>query len=388
MRVYLGGVHGNNINIIPHPTKADFWILVAQRHQLYTPMSLRQTFTQEKQNFERPPPSEQVTCTAGIQNGNVICAETAITVPFLGPQMDGVCLDEIAFVTLVQGWRDSRVFMGPNVPYIIYGAKSESICFGQWLQDARSVLPQFESHRHIAKDKSSFTSAVELTRSSGAGVMEKNYFLFWDADNSAHVHYTLWPKRAFSKLHDDGTVSPDLAPASEYSDQICMAKFMPPVKKDPQSSEALHQATNSLTVTMCKRSDPLCQPNDSNTFIMHLFHHKTYTQGHAIYEPYVVLFQRHAPFAIHAIGQRPYWIYGRGNFTETTESPHFTDPSKRRPEGHTEMFYITSMNWRSHSQKYHGYIDDILFLSFGIEDAKPGIIDILAGDLFDDLAYC
>lgn len=392
MRVYLGDVSGFNINIIPHPTTADLWVLVAQGEQQFTPMDLEQRFALMEQGLnppaEWPKPSEQIVCTAGIQNDFVICAEPATTVPFAGPQLEGVCLDELSWLYLVFGQRDARVFMGPDIPYMMYGAKAKSICFGQWLQDARSVLFQFKSHRRITKDKSSFHSPLEVTRASGARGVEKNYFLFWDGANVAYVHYTLWPKRAFSRLQDDGAGSSDLAKLSEYHDQICMAKFMPPVKKEPQDSEDIHQATNSLAITMCKRSDQFCRPDDSNTFIMHLFHHKTYLQGHAMYEPYVVLFQRYAPFAIHAIGQRPYWIHGRGNFTETTESLLFKDPDRVRPVGHTEMFYITSMNWKSHLQKYHGYIDDVLFISFGIEDVKSGIIDVVAGDLFDDLAYC
>jgi hypothetical protein len=58
------------------------------------------------------------------------------------------------------------------------------------------------------------------------------------------------------------------------------------------------------------------------------------------------------------------------------------------PEGHTEMFYMTSMSWKRHDQKYHGYLDDVMFLAFGIEDTRAGAIDVLAGDLLQDLAYC
>lgn len=52
------------------------------------------------------------------------------------------------------------------------------------------------------------------------------------------------------------------------------------------------------------------------------------------------------------------------------------------------MFYITSMSWKSHAQKYHGYIDDVIFVAFGVEDTMAGVIDVLAGDLLQDLAFC
>ena len=58
--------------------------------------------------------------------------------------------------------------------------------------------------------------------------------------------------------------------------------------------ESIHQATNSLSITLCKRSDPRCVPTDDNTYIMHIFHWKSYYEFHGGYEPYVVLFKRNA----------------------------------------------------------------------------------------------
>jgi hypothetical protein len=33
-------------------------------------------------------------------------------------------------------------------------------------------------------------------------------------------------------------------------------------------------------------------------------------------------------------------------------------------------------------------MDDMLFLGFGIEDSAPGALDVAAGDLLQDLAFC
>jgi hypothetical protein len=54
----------------------------------------------------------------------------------------------------------------------------------------------------------------------------------------------------------------------------------------------------------------------------------------------------------------------------------------------TQFFYITSMSWKAHDQKYHGYIDDVIFVLFGIEDASTGGIDVVAGDLLKGLRVC
>ena len=103
----------------------------------------------------------------------------------------------------------------------------------------------------------------------------------------------------------------------------------------------------------------------------------------------MILFKSNAPFAVHAISQRPLWIHGRNNLTKWTGSLQYEGrPESDIPEGHTEMFYITSMSWRGHDQKYHGYADDTLLLAFGIEDTRAAAIDIKAGDLLQDLGYC
>jgi hypothetical protein len=99
------------------------------------------------------------------------------------------------------------------------------------------------------------------------------------------------------------------------------------------------------------------------------------------YDPYVMLFQRDAPFALHAISTKPFWISGRGKPGEWNN----LDGSL---SDRGQMMYVTSVSWKAAGQKYHGYIDDILFLLFGIEDNDTGGIDIGAGDLLADLGLC
>ncbi|RMZ89024.1 hypothetical protein DV736_g3738, partial [Chaetothyriales sp. CBS 134916] len=160
---------------------------------------------------------------------------------------------------------------------------------------------------------------------------------------------------------------------------------MPPVS---QVVESIHQATNSLSVTLCKRSEPVCVPTDANTFIMHIFHRKGYYEFHGVYEPFIVLFNRNSPFDLYAISQKPFWAEGRNNLTNATDASQYRKHPENIPKYHNEFFYITSMSWKTHGQKYHSFIDDVVFMSFGIEDARSGTIDVKAGDLLQDLAYC
>jgi hypothetical protein len=365
--IYLAGFPGYNANIIPHPTKSEFWIVVVQR---LTEWQLE--------------PSTELVCEAGFLNGALVCTAEPTTVD-LKYSTNGACEEELTFLKLVAGPRDARLFMGPDRPYITYGSQSDYICFGQWIQDARVVLDDFQVQTYI-QPPDLFSMSMELKRPGNfSSPVEKNYFLFWDSFGVMHAHYNLWPQRSFARLELDGSGVTDLASVTNYQDQMCMAKYLPPVYPE---LESIHQATNSLSITLCERSDPTCVADDTNTFIMHIFHHKSYHSFHGMYEPYVVLMQRTAPFALHAISQRPFWIHGREQLTELSDSTQYRNDKGAIPDGHSEMFYVTSMNWKSHLQKYHGYIDDVLFIGFGIEDAKPGMIDVLAGDLLQDLAFC
>lgn len=247
-------------------------------------------------------------------------------------------------------------------------------CFGQWILDFRLLVDW--GFEFFVKDQ--FRSATELQRPPPYGFVEKNWFIFWDKDEEIYLHHDIAPKRVFAKLAYDGSVGPDLAPQAAASDEKCMAKYMPTLTPP---HETLHQATNSLSITLCKRSDPECRPNESNTFIMIIFQDKKSFDAHYLYEPYVMLFQQSAPFAIHGISTKPLWISGRGKQGEWLTAD-------KKTLNQTEFLYVTSLSWKKQGQKYHGYVDDVLLMLFGIEDARTAGIDVTAGDLLRDLGIC
>jgi hypothetical protein len=284
------------------------------------------------------------------------------------------CREKLSYFELSVGPHDARVFYGPSVPYVVFGSTSQFTCFGEWMVDFRLMMDWgFERF-----DPEQFRMPTELQRPEPYGLVEKNFFVFWDKDEQIYGHYDIAPKRVFAKLSYDGSVGPDLAPKTAESDEKCMAKYFP--KLDPEN-ESIHQATNSLSITLCKRSDPTCKPDDSNTFIIIIFQHKKWYNFHGVYEPYVMLFQQTAPFAVHGISTKPLWISGRGK-------PHEWVGKNTAGKDQTQMFYVTSISWKKHGQKYHGYIDDVMFVLFGIEDADTGGIDVTAGDMLEGLGLC
>lgn len=363
--VFIEGSGVYDPNIIPHPTKSDMWILVAQRIPSDNASDI----------------SEQLVCIVGLLDGVLICAEDPITLP-LSPSIHGSCEDDLAWLNELSGAKDVRMLYGPDAPYVVYGSQSQYTCLGIWLQDARTLLQPFHLERPLI---TSFKAATEVRRPAPFNGVEEKYFIFWDNQGRAYAHQELWPERVFAQIEPDGDVGENLAPLAARKDQVCMAKYMPDIEAD---MESISQAANSLSITLCKRKDSKCTPDDSNTFIMALFNREFHYDSHTVYDPYVLLFQRTAPFALHAISQRPLWIHGRDALTALSGSRQYEGREIWIPEGHTEMFSITSMSWMTHGQKYHGFVDDVLLLAYGIEDSRAAAIDVTAGDLLQDLDFC
>ncbi|KAK5046153.1 hypothetical protein LTR84_008610 [Exophiala bonariae] len=366
--VSFGNELAYNLNILPHPEQPDQYVLLAQAG-LPGALVLKET-----------------TCIAEIHDGILACIEPAV---YLEPTPSISCVkcvdgESPPMLNMVFGPRDARMFNGPEHSYIMYGSQSQYTWLGLWIQNAGRLIPTLDQGN--SNDSVAFPEVTEIQRPPPTKLgYEKNYFLFWDDQGTMYAHHDIFPNRTFAQLSTNGSVGADLSLESAPIDTVCMAKHMP--KPGPEL-ESVHQSTNSLALTLCRRADPSCSPSNDNTFIITIFQHKTYHYYHALYYSYVMLFQQAAPFAVHGISSKPLWIHGRDMLTNKTHAAFYEEHPSSLPPNHTEMFYITSISWKSPSQRYHGYIDDALFVSFGIEDTKSGTIDVLAGDLIQDLAYC
>jgi hypothetical protein len=363
----FGEQGATNPSIIPHPFLNDTWIIVAQQ--------------QKSSVIKNSVWFAELVCNAVFKDDGTTlgCVGPPVILPIAATSGDK-CVGDLAYFALNVGPHDARAFYGPRTPYAIYGSNSVYACFGQWMLDFR-ILVDWGFEVFAEKE---FRKATELQRPAPYGLIEKNWFVFWDEHEQIYAHYDVAPRRVFAKLEYDGSVGQDLAPLAAAGDDKCMAKYMPKVALE---NESIHQATNSLSIILCKRSDSSCEANDSNKFILTIIQHKSFYYFHSVYEPYVILFQRTAPFEIYGISSKPIWIHGRGKSGEG-EKPDFLTAEESRSWNQTEMFYITSLSWKTHGQKYDGYIDDVLFIAFGIEDSKAAGIDVVAGDLLVDLGLC
>lgn len=348
-----------NPNIIPHPKRADTWIIVAQKHKV--------------SGKETPFFFVELVCDAVFKKDHLVCEKEPWILPIAATK-SGNCSTEIGWMEFNAGPHDARVLWGPKFPYIVYGSNSQFNCFGIWMQDFRLLTAWPEAPFPTEP----FRFGTDLQRPPPIGSVEKNWFPFWDEEGDIYLHYDVAPQRVFAKLEQDGSVGPNLGDQSAATDTQCIAKYWPKMDKD--APESVHQGSNSLSITMCKRTDPDCKRTADNTFIMHIFQHKKFYAYHSVYEPYVMLFRQNAPFDLYAISSKPFWIHGRKTAEQSEEIAHL--------KGQTEMFYITSINWKDVGLHYHGYMDDVIMLGFGIEDRLTGGIDVVAADLVQELGMC
>ncbi|KAL2846921.1 hypothetical protein BJY01DRAFT_234387 [Aspergillus pseudoustus] len=416
----FGSRRAINPSIIPHPEDNTTWIVTAQLHE-----------SQEERGKDRPRLwFAELVCTAAFvpidssssRKQTLRCVNPPLILPIAAtPSDSSKCTGDQAFFTLSIGPHDARVFYGPDAPYTVYGSTSQLTCFGQWMLDFRLLVDW--GLDTVLHHQGSFRQPTELQRPllTPYRSVEKNWFVFWDAaaatgyeqgQGHSYVHYDIAPARSFAQLLEpaDGSVGPDLAPQAAQNDDACLRRLLPALPDNISLSgsgdaESIHQATNALSITLCARADPFCVPGDDNTFVLSIFQHKSFYNLHSTYEPYAMLFRARAPFEVYGVSRRPLWIHGRrtppprqsSQWQPGSSSPMYDDhvnddgdeeEMMRAVKLESEMLYVTSISWKAHGQGYHGFVDDVLFIGFGIEDSATGGIDVRAGDLVDGLALC
>lgn len=347
-----------NPNIIPHPFREETWYIIAQAYKEHD--DNQRWFT-------------ELVCEANFRNESFQCLDEPSILP-IASTSSLHCNGDLNFFDDNIGPHDARVFYGPKAPYIVYGSQSHSNCFGLWMQDFRRLV----NWKHEPSAVEAFRMATDLEKPGSKADVEKNWFAFWDDEGHMYMHHDLLPKRIFAKQFWDGSVGEDLATVNHDHDSRCLQRSW---ELQANNNRVFHQASNSLAITMCQAKDPQCRRTSNNTFILTVIQEKKYEDWHSVYEPYVVLFQQTAPFAIHSVSRKPIWVHGRKTAGDRQRN-------EATPRGQTEMLYVTSLSWRNQERRYSGYLDDILFLNFGIEDSSAGSIDVLVSDLLEQMEEC
>ncbi|KAK9321879.1 hypothetical protein V1517DRAFT_325164 [Lipomyces orientalis] len=292
------------------------------------------------------------------------------------------------------GHIDSRIFMSPlGEPLMIVGTNGITNCVHQFIVDLRTLVPDLESKLKIENVPIRFANLTALPRETPLAEMEKNYQLLFDEKNEIFVHHEIGD-RSFSALSDHGMRNLAVyAPTPE-----CILSLRKTFPDPSQQRMTIHQATNTLRVTLC---DYPCEPTLDNTVLVSIMHVKYEHWLHVYYRRYLVVMNATAPF--HILARSSNLVYAGSDERQMVYSvsmewdhPHFRDHSQSlvnppnavaKREETTEPRVTPETN-NLVNDYYHGWLDDTLLISLGLNDQDSAFMHVKAGQLLDCLELC
>lgn len=133
------------------------------------------------------------------------------------------------------------------------------------------------------------------------------------------------------------------------------------------SDHGVHLSSPMLSLTLCNRGD--CEPTPENTVMIGLVHHH---QDPLWYDRRIAAYSPVPPFNLLSVSKKlSYHGEEEGRWTWTGSMTYF---HHHRPD--------------RFPSKSHGFLDDEIWLSFGIQDQWGGWIDVEARELVTDHYLC
>ncbi len=241
--------------------------------------------------------------------------------------------------------------------------------------------------------------------------------LFFTTSGESYIHYDLSnPRkgdrgRTFAKLLGNGLTTTNLTDPLEIP---CLHNDD---TKEPDSVKrggTFHQATNSLRLILCNRSDSTCKPTPENTVFFAIIHRKfpNHLKLPLRYERHVVVWSAVPPFNMIGLSHHPILMANETamGWTESQnwgdnpvnakivaahkKSGNFTEPYGGKPYWAYFTYTVSiSYAWgRNHidevEEKNVGYLDDEVVLGIGIDDKGQGFARVKARDLVQCLRAC
>ncbi|KAJ8101186.1 hypothetical protein POJ06DRAFT_90545 [Lipomyces tetrasporus] len=194
------------------------------------------------------------------------------------------------YLGLKQGHADPRILFSPlGEPLMVVGTNGLSNCMNQFVIDLRIVIPGLSTKMKLYGVPIRFKKLTELPRPD-YNEIEKNWFLMWDESGIEYVQHET----------EDRSISAVALPHDKQiniatpGDQKCVTSLKRRLGRKGQANN-IHQATNSLRVTLC---DFPCIPTIHNTVIIELMHMKYMNRLELFYRRYAVIMNATAPFDI------------------------------------------------------------------------------------------
>lgn len=248
----------------------------------------------------------------------------------------------------------------------------------------------------------SYPHLTEITRNppSSRGTIEKNW-MFFSTASSTYVHYDIGPSvRSFAKLLGGGLSTPNLTDPLE---QPCLREGAL-VNKNEDLGGSWHQATNSLRLILCERSDGSCRSKPENTVFWSLIHHKHKNVYHLPlrYERYFVIWSSTPPFNMLAISSHPLLLANETaggwtpaeNWEDDAENAAMVENYGFGKDNFAVFTYTVSIaySWgRPDDQpqdKYTGFLDDEVIIGLGVDDEAQNYARVKVSELLQCMRVC
>ncbi|KAK9455495.1 hypothetical protein V1511DRAFT_487437 [Dipodascopsis uninucleata] len=338
----------------------------------------------------------------------------------------GAC-KKVPFLDFDQGLLDPRIYFSPfGEPLMVVGSNSHISCLGMYVIDLRALIPELSTLLHIENVPVRYIEYSELSGPPPIEEISKNWFSIYDLENKEYWHHSIAPSQIITR-----------AGQSAYNIASSQPNCLTGISK--KGDVKLHQASNSLRLTLCKFP---CKPTVENTVIIAMIHAKAVNEVDIYYRRYIVVMNATAPFEIlgysknlnYAGTDEYHMIYTISmawdtqlrhrkswKIFDTPGTPSETILRKRAelgvpdqqlpprqenakpgadfvlpPEAKwmpaDEVSHHNTMSTQYNnpivSDYYHGWIDDDILISFGIRDSDAGVIHVKARDLVDCIHLC
>ena len=234
---------------------------------------------------------------------------------------------------------------------------------------------------------------------------------FYPASGESYIHYDLsspygGPRgRTFAKVLGNGLTTTNLTDLLELP---CLWDIDADGPDAAKKNGTWHQATNSLRLILCSRSDKTCKPSADNTVFFAIVHrkHPNFLKLPLRYERYFIVWSAVPPFSMLGISQHPVlmanetasgWSAAQNWHGDQVRHKRMANSSlpQQEEKGYWAYFTYTvsiAYAWGRKGDdvtgKNVGYLDDEVILGIGIDDAGQGFARVKAGDLLQCLRAC
>jgi hypothetical protein len=218
------------------------------------------------------------------------------------------------------------------------------------------------------------------------------------SNSDAYLHYEISPHsgRSFAKVLGGGLTTENLTDPLE---KPCLQDVSADETDLTKQQGSWHQATNSLRLILCNRTDPTCKSTTQNTVFFAIIHrkHPNALKLPLRYERYFIVWSATPPFSMLGISQHPILM---ANETPSgwTAAEIWDDVPGAVAEQRGLWAYFTytvsiAYAWGRAERdapetKNEGYLDDEVLLGIGIDDAGQGYAKVPARELLGCLRAC